>query len=250
MPHVRRRDGLDALVQKPLRGENVVSHGAGQHDLAQGVQARHVRRGVGLGVAQPLGIRQGLGIVQPQALHGVQHIVGGAVQDAAQREDAVALPCQGQIVQEGDPAAAGGAEQKGDALLPRQAVELHALCRDQRLVGGDKVLARLHRLAGVGEGRFDPTHDLRHRLHRGVVHDGLHAADFVGRVLLARPDQDRARLQAAGFAEHLVHAHAHRAETQDRCFHNCLRKKNGSARKRHLCAVSRELFPGDTANFN
>ena len=219
MRHVGRGDGLDALMEQPLRRQRPIGHGACQHDLSQRVQPRHVRRGVGLRVAEALRVPKHVRVIEVQALHEIQHVVGGAVQDAAHRADLIALTGKGEIVQKRYAAAAGRAEEEGHAPLPRDRVELGSLCRHQRLVAGDKVLARPECRRGVGIGRLHAAHDLRHRAHRGVVHDLVNACHLEIGVLLPRAHQHRPRLQPFGLFQHLVHAETDGSESQYRNFH-------------------------------
>ena len=197
----------------------VVGDRAGQHDLAQRVQPRHVRGRVGLGVAQRLSLPQHVAVVLPLRLHGVEHEVGGAVENTAEREDPVALRGDGEVVQEGHAAAAGRREQEGHALLPRKLRQLDPVRRDQRLVRGHDVPARLKGHRDVGVGGLDAAHDLRHRADRGVGENGLHRGDLEIRVLLAGADQNRPRLQPGRVFEHLIDSDADGAKAQYGNFH-------------------------------
>ena len=217
--HVGGAEAVDALVEETLLRQDAPGDGAGQHNLAQGVEARDIGRGVGLGIAELLGLLQGVGIVHAGGLHPVEHEVGGTVEDAADGENLIRLHGTGEVMQEGHPAAAGGAEEEGHTLLVRRMKKLDTPGSDQGFVGGDKMLAGTDGRHGIGKSRFDTAHDFGHRIHGRVGDDLIQIADLEIRILFARTHQHRAGFEAFGLLQHLINADTDGAVTQNRNFH-------------------------------
>ena len=217
--HVLGGDALDALVAQALHRQQIIGHRGTEDDLTQGVQAGDIGAGVRLRIAQALGIAQSLVIAQGAALHGVQHIVGGAVEDAAQGDDQVALHGDAQVMQEGHPTAAGGAEQEAHPLLSGCGSQLDPMGRHQSLIGGDKVLAGFQGRHGIAEGRLNAAHGLRHSFHTRLRQNGLYACALKGSVILSGPYQNRPLLQPFCICKHLINPGSNGAEAQNSNFH-------------------------------
>jgi hypothetical protein len=137
-----------------------------------GVDAFDVEGRVGFGIAQRLRFLQHLGEGQALVAHLGKDEVGGAVDDAGQPLDAVGREAFAQRLDDGDAAGNGGFEGDHHALLLRGGEDLIAMHGQQRLVGGDHVLAVFdgleHQLLGhaVAADQFDDDVDL------GVGDDG------------------------------------------------------------------------------
>ena len=134
MLYILGRDRFDPFERKAVARQLVIGYRAAEHDFSQRIEPGDVRRRVGLGIAEILGLPERLGIVHTAALHRVEHEVGRAVEDAADGEDPVALGGKGKIVQEGHRAAAGRAEEKAHALFRRERSQLRPVRGNERLV--------------------------------------------------------------------------------------------------------------------
>ena len=80
---IRRGDALYTLAVKPLIGECIEADRAAEHDLSQRVKPGNVRRRVCLGIAEFLRIRERSAVIKSAALHGIEHIIRRAIEDAA-----------------------------------------------------------------------------------------------------------------------------------------------------------------------
>ena len=116
---IRRGDALYTLAVKPLIGECIEADRAAEHDLSQRVKPGNVRRRVSLGIAEFLRIRERSAVIKAAALHGVEHIIRRAIEDAAEALYPVTEHCEREVMQERHTAAAGCTEQKCRAVLPR-----------------------------------------------------------------------------------------------------------------------------------
>ena len=105
--------------------------------LGGGVEALDVGGRVGLGVAERLRLLDGLGETGAGRVHLVEHVVGGAVDDAEHPADVVAGQRLAQRAQQRDGAGDGGLVVEVDAVLGGRGVEGRAVLGEQRLVGGD-----------------------------------------------------------------------------------------------------------------
>ena len=146
-------DRLDALHVHLVEGDARAEGQAGQQgELVGGVEAADVEGGVGLGIALGLRLLQHVGEGAVLLLHLRQDVVAGAVEDAVDAPDLVAGQRLAQRLDDGDAAGHRRLEVEGDAVLLGQLGELGAVLGEQRLVGGDDVLAgrqrRLHRALG------------------------------------------------------------------------------------------------------
>ena len=116
---------------------------AGQHrELVRGIDAVDVEARIGLGVARGLRLGQHDVEVAPGLAHRRQDVVAGAVEDAVEALHAVADQALAQRLDDRD--AARDRRLEGEDALPLlgRRRELGAVQRQQRLVGGDDVLAR------------------------------------------------------------------------------------------------------------
>jgi hypothetical protein len=144
----------------------------------RGVHAFDVEGRVGLGVAQALRLFQHHVEVQPLVAHLGQDEVGGAVDDAGDPLDAVGRQALAQRLDDRDAAGHGGLEGHHHALGVR-GEDLGAMHGQQRLVGGDHVLAGgngfHHQRAGdaVAADQLDDDVDV------GVGDDGARVADHL-----------------------------------------------------------------------
>ena len=166
------RDGADALAVHVFQGETGVEGQRGEDGgLGGGVVAFDVGGGVGFGVAEALGLGQGVGELRAGGVHLVQDEVGGAVDDAQHAGDPVAGEAVADGAQDGDGAGHGGLVGQLDAGLVRLLVEGRAVLGQQRLVAGDHAGAVPHRGQDQGPGRLDPAHQLDDEV--GVLDQGL-----------------------------------------------------------------------------
>ena len=110
-------------------------------ELVRGVEAADVEGGVGLGVALGLRLGQHVGEGAMLLLHLRQDVVAGAVQDAVHAPDLVAGQRLAQRLDDRDAAGHRRLEIEGDAVLLGELGKLGAMLGEQRLVGGDDVLA-------------------------------------------------------------------------------------------------------------
>ncbi len=89
--HIAGIEPVDPLGGDAAAGDRPAEGQPGQDgDLVSRIGALHVGGGIGLGVAQPLGLGQHLGVGGPLVGHAAEDVVGGAVDDAAHPLDAVA----------------------------------------------------------------------------------------------------------------------------------------------------------------
>ena len=144
--------------------------------------------GIGLGVAELLGLGERVGVALAVARHGGEHEVGRAVDDADQLVDAGRGERLLEHAHDGDGGAGRGLVAQLRAAAVGGHLQLGAVAREQLLVGRDDRDAALEQLAQVAERRLDAAHDLGHDLDRRVVADVLEAVgEQPGRRALARP---------------------------------------------------------------
>jgi hypothetical protein len=201
---VHGREAVDALGGD-LVGRHALPEGQRREDgdLVARVAAAHVERGVGLGVAR--GLRLGEGHVEREPLlgHAREDVVAGAVHDAADGQDALRRERLAQHADDGDAAGHGRLVVEVHALLFGEVPDLGAALGEQRLVGGDHVLAGQDGGAHHLVGALDAAHDLDDDLDLGVVHE-LHRVrgELLPRHQLAAHGGDVAHGDAAHVERH------------------------------------------------
>ncbi len=154
-----------------VAGHHLRPEGDGGQDggLGRGVEALDVGGGVAFGVAQRLGLGQGLVERRPRFGHAGQHEVGGAVDDPGDAADPVAGQGLPQRPQQRDPAAHRRLEQEVDAVGLGRLEQLPAEVGQQLLVGRDDGLAGLQGGQDQRAGRFDAADHLDDDIDGGVA---------------------------------------------------------------------------------
>ena len=109
------------LAAKSQRGQNA--------DLAAGVRALNVGRGIPLGIAIVLGLLQRVLKGQARPDHAGQDIVGGAVQDARDLGEFIGGEALTDGADDRDTAAHAGLKQVADVVLLGQLKQLIAMSR-------------------------------------------------------------------------------------------------------------------------
>ena len=143
---VHRGDVADALDMDAGEIDPDPERRTGQHgELVGGVDAVDVEAGIGLGVARRLRLGQHDVEVAAGLAHGRQDVVAGAVEDAVEPAHPVADQALAQRLDDRDAARHRRLEGEDAAPLLGQRRDLPAVHRQQRLVGGDDVLARAQR---------------------------------------------------------------------------------------------------------
>jgi len=207
------------------------AEGDRRHDgeLVRRIHALDVESGVGLGVAQALRFLQHR--VERQALvaHFRQNEIRGAVDDAGDPLDAIGREPLAQRLDDGNAARHRGLEAHHHAFFLRRCKNLVAVRGQQRLVGGDHVLAVRDGLQneflgdGIAADQFDHDIDVRVRDHAvGIGGQArLAAGDFLRPCLVLvrhRGDHDAAAGAAGDFLlvarQHVPGAAAHGANAQ------------------------------------
>ena len=182
----------ETLVMPSIRdvveaGAAVEGDRAEDRHLGGRVLAAHVLGGVGLGVAETLGLLEHVVVVGPGLGHLAQHVVGGAVDDAEHRLDLGRHQRLAQHLDDGHGADGAGLEAEVHAALLRRGEELGAVLRQQLLVGGHHVLAGLEGAELEVERRARPPDELHDHGDLRVLED----------VLEARRDDSRVELGVA-----------------------------------------------------
>ena len=146
---VLRGDAADALGVDVLAGDaGVEGQGCQDRGLGGGVVTVDVRGRVGLGVAQLGGLGEHLVIAGPTLVHGVEDVVGGAVDDAHDGLNLVASQGAQQRADDRDGRGDGGLEEEVSAGGFGSLRKLTGVGSDEGLVRSD------HGLAGL-QGRVD-----------------------------------------------------------------------------------------------
>ena len=163
---ILRLDAADALGKGALELErNAKRERAQDGELVRGVDALDVEGRVRLRVAERLRLGEHVSKVPALVAHLRQDEIAGAVNDAGDPLDVVGGQPLAQRLDDGNAADDGGLEGHHDATRLRGAEDLVAVHRDQRLVGGDHVLA-------VGDGA---QHQLaRRRIAADELDDDVH----------------------------------------------------------------------------
>ena len=191
-------DGLDALHVDLVEGDAGAEGEAGQQrKLVGGIEAADVEGRIGLGVALGLRFLEHVGEGAVLVLHLGQDVVAGAVEDAVDAADLVARQRLAQRLDDRDAASHRRLEIQGHAVLLGEPGQLHAVPREQGLVGGDHRLAGRQRRLHGGFGRAVVAADQLHedvdgrigrQLHR-IVEPG-HVVERDATVLAARAGAD------------------------------------------------------------
>ncbi len=199
-------------------------------ELVGRVEAFDVERGIGLGVSLRLGVLEDHREVEALVGHLGQDVVRRPVHDAEHRQDPVRDQPFLDRADQRDAAGHRRLERERHAAPARLVVELGAVVGEQRLVGGDHVLAGGERLQDEGPRRLEPADQLDHDMDRRIVENprGVRRHRQPGQVeaFAAAGDVDvgdRAELQPAAGAlleggalrvEELHDAGADRAEAE------------------------------------
>ena len=127
---VGRPDLFDAGNMDGRRiDRETIGQGGEQNRLVGGVPAVHVERGVGLGVAERLGLGERGLEGEAGVGHAAEDVVRGAVDDAEKRQDAVADERILHRADDRDAARDGGLEMDRRVGLPRQREQFDARAR-------------------------------------------------------------------------------------------------------------------------
>ena len=127
--------------------------GGEERELVAGVDAADVKVGVGLKIAKLAGLFEHRLIGQAGRLHPGQDVVAGAVHHAHHALDPVGGKAFGQRLDDRDAAGNGGLEADHAALRLGGKGKGLAVMGEQRLVGGDHILAGGDGGFGRGKGR-------------------------------------------------------------------------------------------------
>ena len=210
------RDAGNAGDRDLLLGKaGIEGHVGADHQLAADIQPLDIRGGVGLGIAQPLGILQDRIVVIALFVHDIQNIVGGPIHNAAYFGDLSQPLLPLQIGQPGNAAADCRRGAKPDARFPCDRGNGIVVLRQQLFIGRHDILAGAHRPGEVLQGRLAAAHDLYDGIHFAILQDHRKIGDAA-----------LAQLGNGGFIQHIFHgdilpvfqqlvnAAAHRTVTQ------------------------------------
>ena len=143
---VGRRDLLDALDIDGLEAHaRAKGKAREQGKLMRGVEAADVEGRIGLGVTLRLRLLEHLGKTPPLTFHPRQDVIAGAVEDAVDAGDVVALQALAHRLDDGDAPGDRGLEIQRHAVLLGERGEARTVMGKQRLVGGDDMLAGAQR---------------------------------------------------------------------------------------------------------
>ena len=157
------RDTGDALAVDVIEMHTGVEREPGEdRGLRRRVVALDIGRGVGLGVPEGLRLGEDIGVVGAVLVHLGQDEVGGAVDDAEHAAHLVAGEALAQRAKEWHRPRDRGLEVEVDAVGLGGRVELGAVLREQRLVGGHDRGTRCHGCEDERAGRLDAAHHLDH----------------------------------------------------------------------------------------
>ncbi len=139
------RDIFNAFAEA-VSGQKAEGNRSRQSDLAQRIQARNVRFGLCLCIAQRLRLLQGGFIASARsALHLIQHVIRRSVQNPLNGNDLIRLPCQCKVVQKGDAASAGCGKKKGSAGSLCDLLQSDPILCHEHLIGRNKMLSACQR---------------------------------------------------------------------------------------------------------
>ena len=212
---------LDALHRHVILVHNAAIGDVGGDDqLAADVRAVEIVGGIGLGVAQALGLLQGGGEAAAGAVHGVEDKIGGAVHNAADADDRLLVGAALQTGQPGDAAAGCRRAPQRDAPLFGQGHQLAVVPGDEELVGGDDVFARREGAFDPFIGRMQSADDLHHRVDALVGEDLVDAfGNGAGHAVGNHQAQGAGHLHVGAVLQELVDAVAHSAQAKQRNAH-------------------------------
>ena len=152
--------------------------------LGAGVVALHVGGGIGLGVAERLGLGQRVGVGRARLRHLREDVVGGAVDDAHHAGDALPHQRLAQRSDDGDAAGHRRFEEQVDPVALGGLEELGAVWASSSLLPVTTGLPALRALRMRSRG-LDPADELHHQVDAGVVDDraGVRVRRSAGRVI-------------------------------------------------------------------
>jgi len=136
------------------------------------VGALDVTRRVRLRIPAGLCLREHVRVPARIAGHGGQDVVGGAVDDAPDRGDAVRGEVRDERPQHRHPTGHGGLEAHPGATGTGRGLDVRAVRREQRLVGRHERPSRVHDGHGRLEGEPDAADELDHDVDVRVVREG------------------------------------------------------------------------------
>jgi len=243
------------LAQRHAEG-----HVGGQDQLALNVQPVDVGRGVGLGIAERLRLREHVGKVDIAAVHRVHDVVGRAVEDAPDAGDVVGARGLFEVGQPRDAAADRRRAPQCRAVLLGERCELVIVPAHEVFVRGHHVLPGTQRGRHVFIRRVQAAHDLHDGVHRRVVENVLHLVGGSGCQLAEiAPAQHPCRTDIVPAGEHIVNAPADNAKAQKSDVHDvpslcfdencpraadrCFLSENNIPRAAADCKRARTLFP-------
>ena len=204
------------LAQRYAKG-----HVGGQDQLALDVQPVDVSRGVGLGVAERLRLREYVGKIDVAAVHGVHDVVRRAVEDAPDAGDVVGARGLFEVCQPRDAAADRRRAPQRRAVLPGERVELVIVAAHEVFVRGHHVLSGAQRSRHVLIRRVQTAHDLHDGVHRGVAENVLDIICGLGSQLAEiAPAQHPRCADIVPVGEHIVNAPADNAKTKKSDVHD------------------------------
>ena len=171
-----------------------------------GIDAVHVQAIVRLGIAEFLGLAEGIGKARTFIGHPAENVVAGAVDDPVDAQQLIGDQALAQGLQHGNAAGHAGLKIDRHAGLLGEGDQLRTPLGQQGLVGGDERFAggdgRLRHLGGLGDASEEFDHDLDGRVgdHGFPVRHGRHRQR--GTLLPGIPDGNGAEFQ--GHAEALL----------------------------------------------
>lgn len=192
-----------------------------QDQLALDVQPVDVGRGVGLGIAERLRLREHVGKVHIAVVHRVHDVVGRAVEDAPDAGDVVGARGLFEVREPRDAAADRRRAPQRRIVLPGERVELVIVAAHEVFVRGHHVLSGAQRSRHVFIRRVQTAHDLHDGVHRGVAENVLDIIRGLGSQLAEiAPAQHPRCADIVPVGEHIVNAPADNAKTQKSDVHD------------------------------
>ena len=132
----------------------------------------HVKSRVGLGVAEVLGLAQGLIETAIAVAHPGQDVIAGTVDDTGHPFDLVGGQSFAQRLDDGDAAGHGSLERHHHPLVLGRLEDFIAVFGDQRLVGGHHMLVVVDGAQDQFQGRLVTTDEFNDDLHLWIIHYG------------------------------------------------------------------------------